>query len=104
MSAGHNSSCPTSYIHPRADGVVLSVRVQPRASSTAVKGTVGDRLKVSVSGPPVDGKANAVLIKFLSKKLGVSKSAIELIRGQTSREKDLFIRGVDVAEVAAGLS
>lgn len=73
--------------------ILLPIYIQPGASKDEIVGWHGEpkRLKVKVSAPPVDGAANKQLIKFLSKKFGVPKSSIEIIRGHTSRNKDLLI-------------
>lgn len=69
----------------------LQVRIQPRASADEIVGVQGDRLKIRITAPPVDGKANAHLIAFLAKVFGVSRSSITIIRGKTGRMKTLSI-------------
>lgn len=69
----------------------LTVHVQPGAKTTACAGIHGDALKIRLHAPPVDGKANQALTAWLAKTLGCPQSAIELIRGQTSRRKTLSI-------------
>lgn len=83
------------------DRVLLRIYVQPGASKNEVKGFFGDpaRLKVKIKAPPVEGAANAEVIKFFSDLLGISKSKIEILRGETSRKKDLLI-DYDLAELA----
>ncbi len=76
--------------HP--EGLVLSVRVQPKASRNAIRGVHENALKIALTAPPVDGAANRACIAFLAKKLGVAKSAFELLCGQTSRSKRILIR------------
>lgn len=71
--------------------LLLNVRVQPRASNDAVTEVLGDALKVRITAPPVDGKANKHLIAFLAKAFSVAKSDIELVSGQSSRKKQLII-------------
>jgi uncharacterized protein len=70
----------------------VTVHVQPGAKTTACAGVHGDALKIRLHAPPVDGKANQALIAWLAKTLDCPQSAIELIRGQTSRRKILSIR------------
>ena len=77
----------------------LSVRLTPRAKQSTLAGVREGRLLVHVTAPPEDGKANAALIKLLSKRLGVRASAIELTSGATSRNKELLLRGVKLAEL-----
>ncbi|HEY8384685.1 MAG TPA: DUF167 family protein [Porticoccaceae bacterium] len=79
------------YVEQRDDGLVLHCHIQPGASRDAIAGLHGDRLKVQVASPPVDGKANDRLIRFMAKTLGVAKSRISLLRGHTGRQKSLHI-------------
>ena len=76
----------------RRDGedLHLTLRVQPRASKDELL-IHGNGLKARITAPPVDGKANEHLIKFLAKEFGVAKSQVELVRGETSREKHFRI-------------
>jgi uncharacterized protein (TIGR00251 family) len=71
--------------------VIFSVRVVPRASKSEIVGALGGALKIRIASPPVDGAANAELIKLLSKAFGVSKSAVEILAGQTSKTKQVKI-------------
>ncbi len=85
---------------------MLNIRVQPRASQDEIVGPHGsDSLKVRITAPPVDGKANAHLIKFLAKCFGVAKSQVELISGASGRDKRLVInkpkRFPEAAEIEA---
>lgn len=80
------------------DGVLLSVRVQPRASTSEVSGPYGDRaVKIRVAAPPVDGAANEELIAFLADLFDVPSRGVTLVRGHGSRTKQLQIRGVSMA-------
>src|SRR5437763_15165125 len=81
----------------------LSVVVVPRASRTRICGVHQDRLKVQLSAPPVDGAANEALIELLASTLGVKKSAVELVSGQTGKRKHLRITGVARGEALARL-
>jgi uncharacterized protein (TIGR00251 family) len=69
------------------------VLVQPRASRPGLGPVVGDRLRVSVSAPPVDGKANAAVISAVAEALGLPRAAVEIVRGQTGRRKTVRIQG-----------
>ena len=69
------------------DNLLLPVRVQPRASRDEIVGWQDERLKIRITAPPVDGKANSHLVKFLAKAFGVAKRDIELLSGETGREK-----------------
>ncbi len=75
--------------HP--EGLLLSVRVQPKASRNAIQGVHGEALKIALTAPPVDGAANKACIAFMAKKLGVAKSAVAILSGQTSRSKRLLL-------------
>ncbi|MDR2461036.1 MAG: DUF167 domain-containing protein [Deltaproteobacteria bacterium] len=77
----------------------LRVRISPGANTDKVLGTYGDELKISLSAPPVDGKANSALIKFLARILGLKSSQITLAHGQTSRSKLINIQGLTEAEL-----
>lgn len=88
---------------PHPDGAVLCLRLQPRARRTGVVGMVGERVKIAVSGPPVDGKANRELCRFLADLLDVPKSAVSILQGETAREKTVLVRGCAPAAVAARL-
>jgi uncharacterized protein (TIGR00251 family) len=85
-----------------ATGATLTIRVTPKASKTAVTGVValeGDAtaLGLRVAAPPVDGAANDEVVRFVAKALGVGRSAVTLVTGQTSRVKRLRIVGDAVA-------
>ena len=84
-------------------GVEISVRAQPRASRSEVVGLHGDRLKIRIAAPPVDGAANTELIKLLAKALGVSRSALHMVRGEGSRSKVVLAKGVTVEQARAAL-
>lgn len=71
--------------------LILNIRVVPRASKDAIQGLLGDALKVRIQAPPVEGKANAYLVKFLSKKWNIPRRDIEILSGETGRNKRLRI-------------
>jgi len=73
------------------DALVLNVRVQPRASRDEIVGPHGDSLKVRITAPPVDGKANAHLVKYLAKAFGVPRARVTLLGGESGRDKRLRI-------------
>jgi|Deesub1362B_J571_1020462.scaffolds.fasta_scaffold00011_174 hypothetical protein len=76
------------------EGVVLNVRVQPKASKAEVAGVHEGRLKIKVTSPPEDGKANREVIKLLAGHFGVNKSSIRIIKGETSRDKVIEIKNL----------
>ncbi len=86
-----------------ADGCTLSIRVHPGARKNAVTGIHADSLKIALTAPPVDGKANEMLIAFLAEALRLPRARIALVAGVSSRNKTLRITGKSAAEVAAAL-
>lgn len=79
--------------------VSLLLYVKPGSKTDAVMGEFDGRLKISLNAPAVDGRANEALIRFLSKKLGVPKSAVEIVQGATSRLKRVSIKGASAQSV-----
>lgn len=77
---------------------IFNARVAPRASKSAIVGELDGALKIRIAAAPIDGAANRELVKVLSKKLGVSKSAIEITGGQTSKLKQIRVSGINQAE------
>ncbi len=75
----------------------LVVHVQPRARRTEVAGLHGDAVKVRLAAPPVDGAANAELVRFVAESLGVARSAVAVVGGASSRRKTLAVEGLDGA-------
>jgi len=73
----------------------IQVQIQPGSSKDQIISLHNGRLKIKISAPPVDGKANQNLIEFIAKALGVSKSKIEIVKGRTSKLKTLKISGID---------
>ena len=92
-----------AWIHLTPSGVVLLLLVQPSASRTEVVGPHGEppRLKVRIAAPPVDGEANIEVIGFFAKLLKTPKSHISLVRGETSKRKDLLLRGAEMNDILA---
>jgi len=84
-----------------ADGrITLTLHIQPGAKKTEVAGLHGEALKIRLAAPPVDGKANEALLKFVAEMLRLPKSAVSLKSGQSSRHKVLEIVGTTPAAVA----
>ena len=83
--------------HP--DGVVIRIRVQPRASKNRIAGIMGDAYKVAVTSPPVDGAANSACVEFLAELLKIPKSRVEIISGHTGRTKLLKIYGMNSRDI-----
>src|SRR5438094_707685 len=82
-----------------AEGCVLPVRAQPGARRSGVQGEQNGALKVAVTAPPEDGRANQSLLEVLREALGLKRSQVELLSGQTSRDKRFLIRGVTAEEL-----
>jgi uncharacterized protein (TIGR00251 family) len=91
------------WLSVQGDAMILQLHIQPAAKQTAVVGLHGAALKVRLAAPPVDGKANAALLAFIAKKVGVGKTATCLLSGQSSRVKRVRIAGVTAATVIAAL-
>lgn len=85
----------------RDGGVTVDIVVQPRCPREGVGPVMGDRLKVSVNAPPVEGKANEAVQKVLAAAFGVSRSAVTILRGETGKRKTVHIAGVSAAGAAA---
>ena len=81
-------------------GITLTLHIQPGAKKTQFAGLHGDALKIRLAAPPVDGKANEALIKFIADTLGLAKSAVHLKSGQTSRRKVLEVLGASATTIA----
>ena len=84
-----------------AEGVLLPVRALPGARKAGILGEQAGALKVAVTAPPEDGKANKALTEALRRALGVKRSQVELLAGQTSRDKRFLIRGVTARDLQA---
>ena len=77
----------------RMKEIILKVHLQPKSSKNEVVGPYRDGIKVKVTAPPTEGKANKALIKFLAKEFQISASSIEILKGHNSREKIIRIGG-----------
>ena len=80
-------------------GVTFAVKVHARARKNAITGEVGDALKVALTAPPVDGKANAACIEFFAKLLNVPRSSVTIASGQSSRNKVIRVSGMTAQQV-----
>jgi uncharacterized protein (TIGR00251 family) len=87
------------YLQDRDGGVCLSVKVQPRASKNEIGEALGNELKVKIAAPPVDSAANDALVRFLAEVLSCARGDVQLIRGQSSRHKQIFIQDMSASEV-----
>ena len=84
-------------IQSTADGVIVRVRVIPRAGTSGVAGTRAGALLVRLTAPPVEGAANAELIDVMASALGVPKRAVSIVSGERARQKRVRIAGIDAA-------
>lgn len=87
------------------DGVTLAVRAQPGAKKTTIIGVYGEgaeaQLKIAVQAPPVEGKANDALVRFLADTFSISKSSVTILSGELSRTKVFHLRGVTLTQAKA---
>lgn len=81
------------WYHWDGDTLILDLHIQPRAAKNEIVGPHGDRLKIRLTSPPVDGKANAALIAFLAAECQVPRAAVQLVKGETGRQKRVRIDG-----------
>ena len=80
-------------------GVCFAVKVHPRAKKNAITGEVGDGLKLSLTAPPIEGRANEGCIEFFAQLLKVPRSSVTIASGHTSRNKVIRVAGLSVEEV-----
>jgi uncharacterized protein len=91
----------SDWFRAAGDGrITLTLHIQPGAKKTEFAGLHGDALKIRLAAPPVDGKANEALLKFVAETLGLAKSAISLKSGQTSRRKVVEVCGARIEAIA----
>ena len=93
-----------AFLRVQADGVLLSVKLQPRASANAIGDALGSELRIKVTAPPVDAAANEALVKLLAKQLNCPRNRVELVRGHTSRHKTVKLYGLAPEEVVQKLA
>jgi uncharacterized protein len=86
-------------IRDTAAGVTFAVKLHPRAKENAITGEVGDALKLSLTAPPVDGRANEACIEFFANLLKVPRSSVTIASGETSRNKVVRVAGLSAEEV-----
>ncbi len=90
-------------IHNTASGATFAVKVHPRAKRNAITGKLGDALKVSLTAPPVEGRANQACIEFFAKILKVPRSSISVVAGEANRNKVMRVAGLTAEEVRSRL-
>ncbi|HVP55235.1 MAG TPA: DUF167 domain-containing protein [Candidatus Eisenbacteria bacterium] len=90
-------------IHDTPAGATFQVKVHPRARKNAITGVVGDALKLALTAPPVEGRANEACIGFLAELLNVPRSSVTIAAGESSRQKLIRVAGMRAAQVEATL-
>lgn len=90
----------TGMVDRTKDGISITVRVHPRAKRDSITGTMGDALKLSLTSPPVEGRANEACIAFFAKYFAVPRASVTIAAGQSSRNKVIRISGIsrEIAE------
>lgn len=81
------------------NGVRFGVRVQPRASRNAIAGLHGGALKIQLTAPPAEGQANEALVAFLAERLHVTRAAVRIVAGSSSRSKVIAVAGISATDV-----
>jgi uncharacterized protein len=91
------------FLRAQTDGVLLSVKLQPRASANGIGDALGSELRIKVTAPPVDAAANEALLKLLAQQLHCPRNRVQLVRGHTSRHKTVMLHGLAVEDVLRNL-
>jgi len=91
------------FLRAQADGVLLSVKLQPRASTNEIGDALANELRIKVTAPPVDAAANEALLKLLAQQLNCPRNRVDLVRGHTSRHKTVMLYGFAAQDVLARL-
>jgi uncharacterized protein len=93
------------FVRPTEGGVYVKLRVSPGAKSTGIKGLYGEgAIKLSVTAPPAEGQANAEIKRCLARLLELSRSGVTVTKGAQSRDKIVYVRGLDADEIRARLN
>jgi len=92
------------FLRTQPDGVLLSVKLQPRASANEIGEALGAELRIKVTAPPVDAAANEALLKLLAQQLHCPRNRVDIVRGHTSRHKAVKLYGLTAEDVVAGLA
>ncbi len=86
-------------IHDTPSGTTFAVKVHPRAKRNAITGEVGDALKLSLTAPPIEGRANEACVEFLAKLLKLPRSSVTIASGHSSRRKVIRVVGLSTEEI-----
>jgi uncharacterized protein len=90
-------------VHETASGITFGVKVQPRAWKNAIVGELGKGLKIAVTAPPINGRANQACIDFFADLLNVPRSAVTILSGESSRNKVMPVTGISVEALQSKL-
>lgn len=85
-----------SLFRETGEGVTFGVKVIPRAKRDEIVGVENGVVKIRLNAPPVEGKANEALVRFLAERLGVARGNVEIVRGETTRNKVVRLRGIGI--------
>lgn len=91
-------------VNETTKGVTFAVKVQPRARKNAITRVIGDALKLAVTAPPVEGKANEAVIEFFADLFAIPRSSVSIASGETSRNKIVRVAGITAERVRERLS
>ena len=91
-------------IRDTAQGATFAIKVHPRARKDAITGEVGNALKLALTAPPVEGKANEACVRFLAELLGVARSSVTIVAGESSRQKVVRVAGVTAEDIRVRLT
>ncbi len=92
------------FLKAQADGVCIFIKVQARSSKNEIGGLIAGELKIKVTAPPVDSAANEAVLRLLADVLGCPRGAVQLVRGHTSRHKQVMIRGLSTETILARIA
>jgi uncharacterized protein (TIGR00251 family) len=99
----NNDPTLPGFLRLQPDGLLLSVKLQPRASVNEIAEPLGNELRIKVTAPPVDAAANEALLRLLADTLDCPRGRVELVRGHTSRHKVVKLHGLNVEIARARL-
>ena len=91
-------------ISSKDNGVIIEIRVVPRAAHSEIAGAIDGVLKVRLHAPPVDGAANDELVRLIARHFGVGKSSVRIIAGSAAKRKRVFIEGIEESTASSILS
>jgi uncharacterized protein (TIGR00251 family) len=92
-----------SFLRVQSDGIVLTLKLQPRARTNEIGEALGSELRIRVTAPPVDAAANEALLRLLAERLDCPRNHVELLRGHTTRHKVIKLHGLRPERVIAVL-